>query len=396
LSEIERSQPEQAATDQSPFTARQILVAGVILAGFYGCSFLLGGELGAIVQAGLETVPFAILAILAYLAVAQKSLRWMAVAWLYGLVALIAFLAFNSSFLAVLVNPVLRPGMIPEFIEGGLINLVFICAGLGSSVLAGSLGFLPAFRQGLSRRLPIDPLNFVHTIALVTVLILSLLPFMPLIFLGEPPLLVVATGFADSGETFVDRDNAGLLRDQVYRLAWLIPSVIFAVGYGIRRNLWQALARLGLVRPSLRQIIIGVGLATLLVVVVTGLDLLLGWLWEQTGWARTDGQAFGLIVDFALTPIGAVVLGVTAGLGEELAIRGVLQPRMGIILSNLLFTSLHALQYNWDGLIVVFFIGLFFGFIRRRSNTTVCAIIHGFYDFIIILAVVLEMPGFEF
>ncbi|MCX7861282.1 MAG: hypothetical protein N2385_14415 [Chloroflexus sp.] len=41
-----------------------------------------------------------------------------------------------------------------------------------------------------------------------------------------------------------------------------------------------------------------------------------------------------------------MVIGVTAGLGEELGVRGVLQPRLGIWLSNLFFTSLHAFQYN--------------------------------------------------
>jgi membrane protease YdiL (CAAX protease family) len=139
----------------------------------------------------------------------------------------------------------------------------------------------------------------------------------------------------------------------------------------------------------------GLGLAFLLVLAVTGLDWLISIVWGQFNWPRTDNEAFGLVFDFALSPIGAVVIGITAGLGEEVAVRGVLQPRMGIILSNLLFTSLHALQYNWDGLLVVFSVGLILGLVRKASNTTTCAIIHGVYNFSIIMAGVLGLPGFS-
>jgi membrane protease YdiL (CAAX protease family) len=82
------------------------------------------------------------------------------------------------------------------------------------------------------------------------------------------------------------------------------------------------------------------------------------------------------------------VIGVTAGLGEELAVRGVLQPRLGILLPNLLFASLHALQYNFEGLLSVFLVGLILGLIRRRTNTSTSAIVHGAYDFWLIMLTV--------
>ena len=226
---------------------------------------------------------------------------------------------------------------------------------------------------------------------------LTLVPAVPLIFLGQPPLLAVVTGFAAEGQDFIGRNNAGLLRDQLYALLWLLPASVFAVGYGIKRTLPESLKRLGVTLLSWKQLLFGLGFAVVLVFAVSGLEVAMGWIWETMGWTRTDGEAFGLIVEFALTPLGAVVLGITAGLGEELAVRGVLQPRVGILLSNLVFTSLHALQYNWDGLLVVFLIGLIFGLIRKYSNsTTLCALIHGLYDFIIIMAIVIEVPGFEF
>ncbi len=98
---------------------------------------------------------------------------------------------------------------------------------------------------------------------------------------------------------------------------------------------------------------------------------------------------------YSLTPLGAVVIGVTAGLGEEVAVRGVLQPRLGLVLSNLFFTALHALQYNFDGLLSVFLAGLVLGWVRRHTNTAVSAVVHGFYDFLLIMLTVLSAPGFS-
>jgi uncharacterized protein len=117
--------------------------------------------------------------------------------------------------------------------------------------------------------------------------------------------------------------------------------------------------------------------------------------WGALGWPRTDTKSFGQLLAFAMSPLGALVIGVTAGLGEELAIRGVLQPRLGILLSNLFFTALHALQYHWDSLLPVFIVGIALGLIRRRTNTTTSAIVHGTYDFLLIMATVLAIPWFS-
>ena len=63
--------------------------------------------------------------------------------------------------------------------------------------------------------------------------------------------------------------------------------------------------------------------------------------------------------------------------------RGVLQPRLGILLSNLLFTAMHAYQYNWDGLLSVFASGLALWFpeltlrVLPGSFLNVAQIIHG-------------------
>ncbi|WP_054848560.1 CPBP family glutamic-type intramembrane protease [Methanoculleus chikugoensis] len=73
------------------------------------------------------------------------------------------------------------------------------------------------------------------------------------------------------------------------------------------------------------------------------------------------------------------------GFGEEVSIRGLLQPpRFGILLPALLFASLHAFQYSWDGLISVFLAGgIVFAYIRQYTNTTTSAITHTVYDLVL-------------
>jgi membrane protease YdiL (CAAX protease family) len=258
----------------------------------------------------------------------------------------------------------------------------------------GALGFIPGVRRWLSHFLPIDPNSFVHMVAVVAVVALMLLSFIPLIVLGAPPILALINTSSGAADLTGGQDDAAQLRSTVYGLIWTVPGTIIAVGYAIRRNLGAALNRLGLVRPTIQQVVIGIVAAVGLVLLVQVLGVGIQALWQAMGWPETDGEAFGELLKFAFSPLGAVVIGITAGLGEELAVRGVLQPRLGILLSNLFFTGLHAFQYNWDSLLIVFTVGMVLGVIRKRTNTTTSAITHGVYDFLLIMASVLSIPGF--
>jgi membrane protease YdiL (CAAX protease family) len=154
---------------------------------------------------------------------------------------------------------------------------------------------------------------------------------------------------------------------------------------GIRRNTIQTLDRLGLQRISILQL----GAAVLLTALLLGLgelmDLGITRTWQAFGWKTTDASAVEALFSGFFSPVGAIVIGVTAGLGEEVAVRGILQPRLGILLSNCFFTAVHAYQYHWDALCSVFITGLVLGLIRKKTNTTVSAIVHGGFDFVLIL-----------
>jgi membrane protease YdiL (CAAX protease family) len=109
-------------------------------------------------------------------------------------------------------------------------------------------------------------------------------------------------------------------------------------------------------------------------------------LWRMLGWPTTDLQAFERLMNNFKSPLGAVFIGVTAGVSEELLYRGLLQPRIGLVAANLIFTATHAFQYGFDGLLSVFIIGLVLGIVRSRTNTTTSALVHGTYDFVLVLA----------
>ncbi len=354
--------------------------------------FVIGGTAGSFAEMGITFVPLTILASLAYLGRDSLPGRIITLAWLAFLAGGMALISFGMVNLAVMPPDLLSGGAAPPEIDStmlGIIGTTTIYTGI--ALLISLLGFIPAVRRGLSRVVPLDPDSFVHMIALVAVTALSLVSFVPLLVLGEPALL---TGNALGALEEAVGEGTDALLTQTYTLVWIIPAAIVAVGYGLRRNLAATLSRLGLVRPTFAQIGVGIGTALVLVVLVNLAEPGMAWLWERMGWPQTDGDAFGELMAFAFSPLGAVVIGVTAGLGEELGVRGILQPRLGIFLSNFFFTSLHALQYNWDALLVVFVLGSVFGLLRKRTNTSTSAIAHGVYNFTLIMMAIYEISLF--
>jgi membrane protease YdiL (CAAX protease family) len=273
-------------------------------------------------------------------------------------------------------------------IQGALVS-----GGIGAAILIAAGGFVPGIRRLLARVLPFDPESFVHTVALVAVTALTLISFVPLLVLSDPPLSSLVRIMLARGEDLTaGRGRGGMLLDELYGLVWLVPAAIVIVGYGVRRSFKEAIERLGVRRPTWRQVAAGVGLAGVLVIAVRVVSPCVDWVWDRMGWSKTDMEAFEQLLPAYFSALGALVIGVVAGIGEELAVRGVLQPRLGIWLSNLFFTGLHASQYNWDGLLIILGLGLVFGLIRKKTNTTTSAILHGTYDFLLIMAGVLQIP----
>jgi membrane protease YdiL (CAAX protease family) len=357
----------------------------------YVLMLAVGGEAAAIALAGIEMLPFLLLAVLAYAGLRHDWARALTIVYWGLLMAGFALFVWLMS-IAALVQPA-GPQGAPDPSRLRLApdappRLALAFLGVVMGVVLGGLCFVPALRRAWARTLPLEAGSFVQGTALATVVALTLISLVPLLALGEPLLLLLLHN-PEFREGMTRQDG---LRLQLYGLLWLVPVAFVAVGYPLQRTLREARWRLGLVWPTLTQVILALVGAALLVLAVWGVDAAIAWLWEGLGWPTTRAEEVERLFRFAIHPLGAVVIGVVAGLGEELAVRGVLQPRMGIVLSNLLFTAVHAFQYNFDALLSIFLVGLVLGLVRKYVNTTTSAVVHGAYDFFAIMLMYLEWP----
>jgi uncharacterized protein len=247
---------------------------------------------------------------------------------------------------------------------------------------------LPPVRRQVARVLPIDPASSVHATALSLVVGAMVICFGQLIATsGAPVMLEMVEAVPESAAQGQD----GLLTT-VYAFAWTVPCGLIAGGWPMVRSFGATLGRLGFVVPSWRQVAAAIAVALLMVGGAIVLDNGVSRAWDAFGWQTTDSAAFERLLGSLISPIGAVIIGVTAGIGEEMIVRGALQPRLGILLSNLFFVSLHAFQYSFDALLSVFIVGLVLGIVRARSNTTTAAIVHGVYNFVLVMLSVLQIP----
>jgi membrane protease YdiL (CAAX protease family) len=382
----------ESANEQPPAPSRPRSVLVLLLwtlAVAYGL-FICGGHVHRAALLGLLVLPFVMLTYLAYKSVDHL---WARIVTPYYLLLLVLFSGAVIQVVAAEAQPT------GEQAAPLRVLLVFLAPAVSALCLA------PAVRRAFSLVTPLDSQSVVHATALSTVVGLTLVFLMPLLMTGEAPLLAMLqqadsknkpddeadTELNKSGAKDTPRDET--LADQFYTLAWSLPAAFLAVGWPGWRNFAEARLRLGLLRPRRRQVGLALVVAAVLIPLTAGTDALTEWFWQACGWQATDTRAMQLLFRSAATPIGAAVIGITAGLGEEVLIRGVLQPRLGIWLSNLFFTSLHALQYNFDALLGVFLLGLVLGIIRKRTNTSTSAIVHGVYDFFGMLLLIADMTG---
>ena len=175
------------------------------------------------------------------------------------------------------------------------------------------------------------------------------------------------------------RDSGTALIDPAGLVSQLLGEIVIAlagVGLFVRRDWSATRERLGLV--AMRPSQFGVVVAGLVAAIV--LNTGMTWiqqhqfpeLWKQDG-AMVQMMASSLPVWSTL------LLGVSAGVGEEILFRGALQPRMGVLLTAILFACLHV-QYTWFGMVTVGVLGALLGTIRARTNTTTAILVHGMYD----------------
>jgi membrane protease YdiL (CAAX protease family) len=249
------------------------------------------------------------------------------------------------------------PGWAAPVLTGGGVLL--------ATGLTAALMLVPAVRVKVGLAVDIDPESTVHTTAL-TLLIHSFGFGVLQIILWEeisqslPPS--IALSFVDLAA------NSSLM----------LLAAFAGVGTLVRRTATEALARLGLHRPQWRHLLVVVGLIVLFLL----LDATVAWLWEMLapGSFESSQRTSDLLFGSLLTPLGALAVGLSAGIGEEILFRGALQPRFGILITSLLFMLAHFQYAFLPGMLEVLVIGIALGYLRRKIGTLPCILVHAGYN----------------
>lgn len=249
----------------------------------------------------------------------------------------------------------------------GVHNSVWVDAGvMVTAVVAATLASKPV-RDRLARFIPIDPESPVQSLALVLAVILF----------GTQLSAVVFTDVLAA-----DRTRSPLtLGDLIAQEAPFLIVAATGVGLYIRRDFAAAAARLGLSAPAWWHVALALAAAGVFVAFGQAMDVLShSWTPEVASEVdRTTQHLFGGLN----TPLAILVLALAPGISEEILFRGALQPRLGLLVTAILFTSIHT-QYglSFDAL-SVFVIALGLGAIRKYANTTACVLCHVTYNLVV-------------
>ncbi len=176
-------------------------------------------------------------------------------------------------------------------------------------------------------------------------------------------------------------EMGGLLLSMAASVVIYVSLSALGTGWRIRRDGREVLQRLGLSPPTSRDwlaglasgilIFVGVTIATLIVLYATSAD--------QSGSQMDGSRPLFEIVKGSLP--AALLVAVLAGTGEEILFRGALQPVFGLSVTALVFTMVHV-QYGLSpATLILFFVSLSLGLVRKRYSTTTAIIAHATYDF---------------
>ena len=228
------------------------------------------------------------------------------------------------------------------------------------------LMMLPAVSQSFASLLVRSPARSYTARLTASLAILALLLPVPMRLMFDEMLPLLTT----SDRALVDVPGlvGQLLGEAVFALA--------AVGLWVSRTPRETWTRLGLGPMGPREWMVAVvGL-----IAVSGLNASLEWAeraWLPELWRQDQAMGEMIARDISLTT--ALVLGLSAGVGEEVLLRGALQPRTGLMWASLLFAVAHV-QYTWFGMLVIFLLGVTLGLVRKHTNTTTAIVVHGVYD----------------
>jgi membrane protease YdiL (CAAX protease family) len=199
--------------------------------------------------------------------------------------------------------------------------------------------------------------------------------------LGVIGYLASQYAFSPDPEDVGDAVSVGYL---IIQFLFEIGLAYILVGFGLVRTIKTASVRLGLRWPTWRSIGVAVGCVLIAFVISAIGGVLTNVL--QPDVADEIERISKEITDPVSSPVGAVLFGLGAGFGEELLLRGAIQPRYGILVTSTLFALLHN-QYGISFVLLgIFGIGVLLGLERKYYGTTAAIITHAIFNAIAVLA----------
>jgi uncharacterized protein len=230
--------------------------------------------------------------------------------------------------------------------------------------LAIGLPLLPPVRQVISKLIPINPRSIPDMVGLSIMLAISVMM-----------VWTIELTFDNGNGDFSPAGGPELILQAIL----LVAIAYFAIGGGINRNLTNVRERLGLYMPTSRQVVLSIALI-IPIFIVSALGGLLTEFF-QPGFTDEIDEIMREVTGDLVNIQGALLIGLTAGIGEEILFRGAIQPRYGIMFTSLIFTLIHV-QYGFSFVLVgVFLTSIILGIQRNRMNTTCCIITHAAYNF---------------
>jgi membrane protease YdiL (CAAX protease family) len=243
-----------------------------------------------------------------------------------------------------------------------LLDLTIMATGLAVATVSSR-----QVRASLARVIPIDPASPVHALALI----LAVMMF------GVDVGVVAFTDVLGANA----RSSPLSIADLVFTE---LPFFVFAfagVGLFVRRDVSESARRLGVVVPRWWQIVVAVAVAGAFVAIVAGTDALDHALIPSVA-SRVD-EASNHLFGALANPYGIAALAFVPAICEDLLFRGALQPRLGLVATAVLFTSIHTeygLSFDTLG---IFVLALGLGAVRRYSNTTTSIACHAVYNLLV-------------
>ena len=246
----------------------------------------------------------------------------------------------------------------------------WLALGLG---LGFSLPLLRPFRVALARVTPLDASSPVDFSGLAV--LLAVVAYLVYTLLALPPADV------DANDTVMT--SGSTISSLIVNVVAFVSLAYVAVGYRISRTGREATERLGLRWPGLREV--SIGLAAIIPAFMFSIAGSLLTQWLQPDYVDRLEDTLNDMMTGIDNPAGALLLGLSTGIGEEVLFRGAIQPRYGIVLSSLFWSLLHV-QYELTWVVAgIFAMGIMLGLLRKYVGTTAAMITHAVYNSLIVL-----------